>query len=150
MENKLRISKYSFVQAIGGRMSDLEYTGTSRGNPKGCTTRMDMNEDVISAAASGSASSAYDMQRSEILQERARKFIAERRKELSESSSTADNATSGLHDPSLDSGTFGAVSRYRVHQTKVTCLNTGDYSEAVELGSIRSVGDSRFMMNTEM
>jgi hypothetical protein len=150
MENKLRISKYSSVQAAGGRMSDLEYTGTSRGNTQGSTTRMDGNEDVISAAASGSASSAYDMQRSEILQERARKFIAERRKEQSESSSTADNATSGLQDQSLDSGTFGAVSRYRVHQTKVTCLNTGDYSEAVELGSIRSVGDSRFKINTEI
>ncbi len=141
MENKLRITKYPFVQAFGGMMSNLEYTVNSQGSTQGSTSRMDMNEDVISAAASGSASSAYDMQRSEILQERARKFIAERRKELSESSCTAENAASGLQDQSLDSGTFGAVSRYRVHQTKVTCLNTGDYSEAVELGSLRSVGD---------
>jgi hypothetical protein len=37
-----------------------------------------------------------------------------------------------------------------VHQTKVTCLNTGEYSEAVELGSLRSVGDSRFKINTEI
>jgi hypothetical protein len=146
MENKLGITKYSSVQVTGGMMSNLEYTV----NTQGSTSRMDVNEDAISAAASDSASSTYDMQRSEILQERARKFIAERKKELSESSSMAENAASGLQDHSLVSGTFGAVSRYRVHQTKVICLNTGEYSEAVELGSLRSVGDSRFKINTEI
>jgi hypothetical protein len=150
MENKLGITKYSSVQVPSGMMNNLVNTLNTQGSTQGSTSRMDVNEDAISTAASASATSTYDMQRSEILQERARKFIAERKKELSGSSCMAENAASGTHDQPLDSGTFGAVSRYRVHQAKVTCLSTGEYSEAVELGTLRNVGDSRFKINTEI
>jgi metal-responsive CopG/Arc/MetJ family transcriptional regulator len=116
------------------------------------TLRMDANEDASMTETSAGASSSYDMQRSEILQERARKFIAERKKERSGEASvcTVEITASETHDQPLGTGTFGAVSRYQTHQTRVTCLNTGESSEAVELGTLRNVGDSRYRLNTEI
>ncbi len=72
------------------------------------------------------APDSYDSQRSAILQERARKFIADRRRECSDVSGERSTTTRDKHETGTnnDVGTYAAVSRFRKDTTRVSCLNS--------------------------
>jgi hypothetical protein len=117
---------------------------------------MSVAGELASTAAerTGSAAEApdsYDSQRSAILQERARKFIADRRRERGDVCGERSTTTGDKNENSTnnDVGTYGAVSRFRKDTTRVRCLSSGDLSEAIDLGTLRSTGDSRYRLNTE-
>ncbi len=136
MEKPSRINDSSFVQGPGCAMSVAGEMASSALERSGPTAE---------------APDSYDSQRSAILQERARKFIADRRRErgdvCGERSTTAgEKNENGINN---DGGTYGAVSRFRKDITRIRCLSSGDLSEAIDLGTLRSSGDSRHRLNTE-
>ncbi len=103
MEKPSRINASSSIQGSGCAMSvagELASTAAERIGP---------------TAEAPEAPDSYDSQRSAILQERARKFIANRRRERSDQCGERSTTTGDKHENATnnDVGTNGAVSRFR-------------------------------------
>jgi hypothetical protein len=143
MEKYFRTNISLFIQGSGCAMSVAGVAGDLAGVLTGTTAER--------AAPAVEASESYDSQRSAIIQERARKFIADRRRERGDACGERSTAIGdkNVNSSTNDSGTYGAVSRFRKDATRVRCLSSGDLSEPIDLGTLRSMGDSRYKLNTE-
>ncbi len=84
----------------------------------------------------------FDLPRSEILRERARKYVAERQVEAATLSGPNTRASAPSSATECSGGQEGAVSRFRAEATKVAILGSEDSSEVVDLITIHNVGDS--------
>jgi hypothetical protein len=133
MEESFRTNVSLFIQGLGCAMSVAGVAGDLAG------TAAERAEPAVEASKS------YDSQRSAIIQERARKFIADRRRERGDACGERSTAIGdkNVNSNTNDGGTYGAVSRFRKDTTRVRCLSSGDLSEPIDLGTLRSTGDSR-------